>query len=306
MFRRGARRSVAGMNTNELHTHPPLAQGGRAVGADVRVHVLQTGRLVGNRTFLRAESWFGLIRRPEPVEFPVLSYAVEHPEGLIVIDTGLAPGARVARSQRRFAPTPVPGSRVGIAERMRAAGLDPADVRRVVVTHLDWDHAGDLGAFPRAEVLVHRPEWRYGATAFGRRRYDGARIWPAGFTPSLYDLDPVPCGPFPASRALTDRGDVRLVPIPGHSVGQVGVLLRADEATLLFCADHSLRQDWLLEDLAAGRRLQLGIWFRRQAIETTDRIERMLRGEPTVLLPAHDDDAPARLAALETIPPLVG
>jgi glyoxylase-like metal-dependent hydrolase (beta-lactamase superfamily II) len=306
MFRRGARRSVAGMNTNALHTHSPLAPAGRAVGADVRVHVLATGRLVGNRTFLRAEGWSGLIRRPEPVEFPVLSYAVEHPEGLIVIDTGLAPGVRVARSQRRFAPTPVPGSRAGIADRIRAAGLDPADVRRVVITHLDWDHAGNLDAFPRAEVLVHRPEWRYAATAFGRARYQGARMWPAAFTPTLYDLDAAPCGPFPASRALTDRGDAWLVPIPGHSVAQVGVLLRTDAATLFFSADHSLRQDWLLEDLDAGRHVQLGIWFRRQAVETTGRIDRLLRDEPTVLLPAHDDDAPARLAALETAPPPAG
>lgn len=303
MFRRGAGRTVAGMNTHTLHPDPPRAPAAaRPIGPEVRVHVIETGRLVGNRAFLRAEGWSGLLRRPEPVEFPVLSYVVEHPEGLFVIDTGLASGVRVPPAQRRFAPTPVPGSRADIGERMRAHDLPPEEVRLVVLTHLDWDHAGGLAAFPRAEVLVHRPEWRYASTAFGRQRYQGARLWPAGFAPALYDLDPEPCGPFPASRALTRRGDLRLVPIPGHSIGQVGVLLRSDDATLLFAADHTLRQDWLVEDLAAGRRLQLGIWFRRQALETTDRIEQLMREEPTVLLPAHDAEAPVRLAALAAAP----
>jgi glyoxylase-like metal-dependent hydrolase (beta-lactamase superfamily II) len=79
------------------------------------------------------------------------------------------------------------------------------------------------------------------------------RPWPADFAPTLYDLDPEPHGPFPVSRAITRSGDMRLVPIPGHSPGQVAVALEQAGVTLLFAGDHMLRADWFTKDLAAGR-----------------------------------------------------
>ena len=40
---------------------------------------------------------------------------------------------------------------------IKALGLDPGDVRHVLATHLDVDHAGGLPDFPDAEVHVFRP-----------------------------------------------------------------------------------------------------------------------------------------------------
>jgi N-acyl homoserine lactone hydrolase len=185
---------------------------------------------------------------------------VEHPDGLIAIDAGLARGVRVPRAQRRFAPTPAVKAEEEIGPQMRARGLSPGDVRLVVLTHLDWDHVGGVRHFPLAQVLVHRPEREAAATFRGRQRYQ-TRRWPTGFAPTIYDLDPEPYGPFPAGRAVTADGDVRIVPIPGHSAGQVGVAVERAGAALLFSADHMLRQDWFVEDPAAGR---LGIWHRER------------------------------------------
>lgn len=53
----------------------------------MRVHVIQTRRLVENRTFMRGNGWSSLLRRRVPHEFPALSFIVEH-EGNIAIDTG--------------------------------------------------------------------------------------------------------------------------------------------------------------------------------------------------------------------------
>jgi N-acyl homoserine lactone hydrolase len=124
---------------------------------------------------------------------------------------------------------------------MRAQNLAAEDIRRVVLTHLDWDHTGGLGHFPNAEALVHRPEYEC-ASPFGRLRYQ-PELWPPGFEPTVYDLEPEPFGPFTESKPLTESGDVRLVPVPGHSIGQVGVIVRTDGPPLFFAADHMLRQD---------------------------------------------------------------
>jgi len=114
----------------------------------VRVHVIQTGRLVGNETVMRGEGWSSLLRRRKPYEFPVYSFILEHPEGHMAIDTGLTARVRVPAWQRRMS---VPSPRIEAGEeigpQMRAKGLKPEDVRRVVLTHLDWDHTGGLEYF---------------------------------------------------------------------------------------------------------------------------------------------------------------
>jgi len=268
--------------------------------SETRIHTIRTGRLIGNRTFMRGEGWSSLLRRPSLYEFPAHSFVLERPDGLIAIDTGLSPRVRSPRPrlQRRFAPDP--SFEVEVGEAMRALGLDPGDVRQLVLTHLDWDHAGGLAHFPNAEVLVHRPEHEFASSFRGRLRYE-PKLWPSDFSPTVYDLDPEPLGPFPASKALGDEGDIRLIPIPGHSIGQVGVVVSTNEPRVLFCADHVLRQDWFLEDFPAGRLLGLGPFYPKQARETSKRIHRFLEDAPALLVPSHDAEAPDRLATRATV-----
>lgn len=266
----------------------------------MRVHVIQTGRLVGNKTFLRGQSWSSLLARREVYEFPAYCFIVEHPDGHIAIDTGMTSAARTPRIARRFVPTPIAEPTDEVGPQMRARGLDPSDVRLVVVSHLDWDHVGGVGHFPNAEVLVHRPEHDFASTFMGRMRYQ-PKLWPKGFDPTLYDLDPEPYGPFPASKTITDRGDVRLVPIPGHSIAQVAAIVQTKGVSLFFGADHMLRQDWFLEDLDEGRLVGLGLFFRDEAIQTSKRIQQFIADTPTILLPAHDAEAAQRLAAYEPL-----
>jgi glyoxylase-like metal-dependent hydrolase (beta-lactamase superfamily II) len=266
----------------------------------MRVHVIQTGRLVGNETFLRGQGWGSMFRAARPYEFPALCYILEHPDGHIAVDTGLTSKVRTPRIARRFVPTAIATKSDEVGPQMRAKGLDPDDVRLVIVSHLDWDHVGGVGHFPNAEVLVHRPEFEFAKTLPGKVRYQ-PKLWPRTFDPALYDLDPDPYGPFETSKTLTDRGDVRIVPIPGHSIAQVGVIVRSRGPALFFGADHMLRQDWFLEDLRAGRLVQLGLFYREQAIDTSRRIARFMEQTPTVLLPSHDAEAAARLAAREPL-----
>jgi N-acyl homoserine lactone hydrolase len=191
---------------------------------------------------------------------------------------------------------------------MKAAGLDPADVRTVIITHLDLDHVGGVKWFPNAEVLVHRPEYNFATTSkfIGKTRYQPQR-WPDKFNPILYDLAPEPYGPFPESKTLEDYEGLSLVPLSGHSIGQVGVILRTNSKALFFSGDHTTCQDWFIEDWAAGRlygSVFVNLWMKRYCewgAETSRRIRRFTEQVPTVLLPAHDSDASRRLEALETI-----
>jgi N-acyl homoserine lactone hydrolase len=252
-----------------------------------------------------------LFRRRENFEWPVLAYVIERPGGHIVIDTGMnAERWSFPLLMRRigFALFPIsPNEQEEIGPQMEAMELRPEDVRTVILTHLDRDHIGGLRWFPNAEVLVHRPEHESALSWMWKIRYQPEK-WSSDFEPTLYDMDPEPYGPFPESKTLDADGDLRIVPIPGHSQGQVGVILRTDGIALFFSADHISRQDWFIEDWTKGRRTNGILWgvlwmrhYRKLAAETTRRMHRFIEEVPTVLLPAHDADAPRRLAVTETI-----
>ncbi|TCP49929.1 glyoxylase-like metal-dependent hydrolase (beta-lactamase superfamily II) [Tamaricihabitans halophyticus] len=64
---------------------------------------------------------------------------------------------------------------------LRVLGIDPKDVDDVVISHLHWDHAGNLTAFPNAQIHLHPAELRYATGPpmehrYLRRPYDTAQL----------------------------------------------------------------------------------------------------------------------------------
>lgn len=82
-------------------------------------------------------------------------------DGLILVDTGFGTRDVSARSLP-WAFIAMAGAALDPAEtaiaRVRALGFDPRDVRHVVPTHLDLDHAGGLPDFPWATVHANARE----------------------------------------------------------------------------------------------------------------------------------------------------
>lgn len=272
----------------------------------MRVHVLQVGRVSLHEGFFGATKLRTAFREAfanRGASFPVFAFVVEHPDGHIVIDTGWSheiqslPGLRLLSRVMRAPPLIEPGEDIG--SRMRAAGLRPEDVRLVIPTHLDCDHAGGIGAFPDATIVVNRAEWDYVTkTRFGRARAQG-RLWPAWFEPSIYDLAPEPYGAFAESAPMTDRGDVRVVPTPGHSPAHVSPVFESDGMRILFAGDHMVRQDWITpEGIRVSPALHV---YKAQARDTNERLLAFVREFPTVVVPSHDSDAARTLAAREPL-----
>jgi N-acyl homoserine lactone hydrolase len=82
---------------------------------------------------------------------PVLAFAVRHPGGIVLVDTGIGAGnAWIEESYR-------PRIR-DVREALRAANLDPDGVRAIVNTHLHFDHCGQNRAFPGLPIHVQQAE----------------------------------------------------------------------------------------------------------------------------------------------------
>ena len=268
----------------------------------MQIHVVQTGtvaikqvqrqgREAGNPVLniVFDKDW------TEPL--PIFAFVIEHPEGLIVVDTGET--ARAAESG--YFPWWHPYYRFGVREwvrpeeeigpQMRALGFDPDDVRWVLLTHLHTDHAGGLAHFPKAEHLVSRGEYTAAQGTRGLLRGYPSNRWPRWFNPTLVDMQPEPVSSFPASYQVTRAGDVRFVPTPGHTVGHLSVVVTTSDGTYFLAGDASYTQALMLAEKVDGVSLD-----RATARQTLERVHAFCRATPTVYLPSHDPDTPDRLA----------
>jgi N-acyl homoserine lactone hydrolase len=275
----------------------------------MKIHAIQTGTVAlttswregvgrGKRRLLNT-----LLDRRWTEPLPIYAFAIEHPEGVIVVDTGET--ARV--SEPGYFPRWQPFFRFAVREdaepeqeigpQLEQLGISPRDVRHVVLTHLHTDHAGGLHHFAGNEILVSRAELRYASGLGGRVRGYPNRRWPAWFDPAPLDLAPDPYGPFPASLRLTRAGDVTLVPVPGHTPGQLAVIVRDGDHSVMLAADSSYTQDAMLRGIADG----VGDDDDAER-RTHERIRAYVAQNPTVYLPAHDPETAARLASRQTVP----
>jgi glyoxylase-like metal-dependent hydrolase (beta-lactamase superfamily II) len=274
--------------------------GGRE-GASVRLHPLLTGRMIGPPAwFLRQDgrlAWrralgFGVPRR-EWLQVPVPCFLVEHPRaGPVLIDTGLHASVAVepAKNMGRLSLIVFKDLRMepeqAAAAQLRARGIEPAEVKVVVMTHLHVDHASAISDFPDATFVVSTTEW---AAATGQGRLHGyvRRQFDHAFDYRLLDFE----GPDASSFASFGRsfdlfgdGSVRCVYTPGHTPGHMSVVLRLRRREALVAGDAVyLRRN--LEEMRLSHRTADDHLSQRSLRE----IRRYAQETPDALIvPGHD------------------
>lgn len=267
----------------------------------MRIHAIQTGLVRIKRRQVAPVS-SGVRRRVDTLRdrqwsdwLPIYAWAIEHPDGLIVVDTGET--ARV--NDPGYLPSWHPYYRFGvrfdvapqdeIGPQLERLGFDPAGVGTVVLTHLHLDHAGGLHHFPNARVLATAREQR--AASGVRGRLDGylADRWPPELAMETLALGPDATFAFTEAVALTDG--VRVVSTPGHTAGHVSVVVDGDPPVFL-AGDVTYRLDLLMDGRIDGVAPDDA-----QAHETVARVRSFVETTGAVCLPTHDPDSGRRLAA---------
>lgn len=224
--------------------------------------------------------------------------------GLVLVDSGFGeddlrePEKRLGRAF-----TSVLGVRLGVSRsakaQIEALGLSASDVRHVIPTHLDLDHAGGLPDFPKAKVHVHAREK---AAALGRATLaERERYRPCHFAHSpdwaLYDATGEAWKGFPAVRALSGLPpEILAVPMAGHTRGHWLVAVESEPSRwLLHCGDAYFHRGVVRPSEGpvpiALRLFEGGAAIDRERVrENHERLRELAgRDDPTLtLLSAHD------------------
>lgn len=236
--------------------HPRRAAlpfGGGQSGATVKVHPLVVAEISAPPQYFdrgSGRSAPAMVRalatpRSRWLTLPIQAFLIEHPTaGAILVDTGIHEG--VATSPRRqhglamaaaFRVRMTPDQ--AVPAQLRARGVQPEDVRLVLMTHLHWDHVSGATQLPNATFLVDRAEWDAASAGGFRKGYAGRFLDPA-LDWRYLDFASREVNSYETFGHAVDvlgDGSIRLVQTPGHSAGHMSVIVRLSNRELLLAGD---------------------------------------------------------------------
>jgi glyoxylase-like metal-dependent hydrolase (beta-lactamase superfamily II) len=243
------------------------------------------------------------------VKFQAVFFAIHHRrEGWILVDTGY--GTRFQAATQRFpyrfyrwvTPATAKGS---TSDQLKAAGIDPAEIRHVVVTHFHADHIGGLAEFPGATIHFHA-DALHPLRALSPLRQVRSAFLPE-LVPDWLEDRSAPVSeraftlasdlPFPVHH-LFDDGSLRLVSLPGHGPGQLGLAFCTREKSLLYVADAYWRRCQVIDGvdpLAIALAVQ---WDTAAYRETVARLRELHVRGGWVIVACHDDGSASLLNGL--------
>ncbi len=266
-----------------------------------KVHAIRTG-LVKVRSAQRESRSKGLARVTDMLFdkewtewLPIYVWVIEHDEGIIVVDTGET--SRVHENgyhpswhpfYRRASRFSVhPDEEIGF--QLRSLGIGARDVRQVVLTHLHTDHAGGLIHLTGSKIWVAQEELKRATGLGGRLQGYLPHRWPKSWDPEFLRFENQAVGPFKQSMSLTKKGDVLVVPTPGHTPNHVSVLVCGSPCFFL-AGDTSYNQQLLLAGKLDGVSPSEAV-----SRETMGKIVTLAKERPLVYLPSHDAASEERL-----------
>ena len=240
------------------------------------------------RTGRRAEMFLGGDPRDEPMGMDYFVWVAVSDRRAVVIDTGFT-AEEAARRGRAHLRNPV--------EVLLRLGVEPSEVRDVVLTHLHYDHVGYQRSFPNARVHLQERELHF---AVGRDMQHPA----LGRAMTIEDVVDLVRDSY-AGRIAFHDGDAEVAPglsvhfLGGHTAGLQVVRVETQRGAVVIGSDAS----HYYENFEAGRPFAV-IYNVSDTLRGFDRM-RELAALPQHIIPGHDPLVmrryPAASAELERV-----
>ena len=257
----------------------------------MKIHVLHTGEVRvspylpfggDNCNLLKASGM--TTPKKDWIWLPVSVYLIEHPKGLILVDTGWHRDMSPEGVYDKAAQIKSLGSRIlynvnqgqiplgqAVDEQLEAMGIKPADLDYVLLTHLDCDHANGLRAVKDAKHIIVAQEELDCARKNGFIRYK--KKWWEGVDLQTIEWNGTE-GPAQKSFDLFGDGSIKMINIPGHCDGLCAVKITREDGkyVLLFSDGGYATKSWK-EMITSGVSLDKEMqrkslqWIREQSMD---------------------------------------
>ena len=220
----------------------------------IKIHVLHCGQVKVDCTLpFRKKtrnpiSYTGLFRsKKHQLLLPVSAYLIEHPKGLVLIDTGWHTDVRI-NQLRYLGPilyminkAYLPAGEA-IDEQLAQLGSKTSDIDYLVLSHLDCDHVSGLHLVKDAKkILVSRLDTEAAKAdpiRYSHKMWKGVEMEHFEFTDSKY-------GPYKKSFDLFGDDSIVFVYVPGHSKGLAATLIQNNGKHVLLTSDCGYaRKSW--------------------------------------------------------------
>lgn len=220
----------------------------------IKIHVLQTGTVnvdigvpLKQKNPLAPTGWFR--DKKNRVWLPVTAYLIEHPRGLVLIDTGWDMAQRrLEPVKRTLGQLPISYGTLpeglAINEQIESLGFNTSDIDYVFITHMDLDHAGGLKLVEDARhIYASKEEIRASQKVRYFYRYH-KKLW-EGMDIQSFQFTQTGIGPVGKSYDVFDDGSLVLVSTPGHSHGMFTALVNGEEKYVAICGDTGyMEKSW--------------------------------------------------------------
>lgn len=160
-----------------------------------------------------------------PCVVPVLVFYLEGGPKKILVDTGVVDGG----PEGNYHGFPLFDSGPeGLKKSLAEIGLVPEDIDIVVITHLHFDHAANIGLFPNAQFIIQKKEWEYAKAPLPIQR--GVYLTELLSQLESYDL------------VLADDGyevtdGIKVICVPGHTKGQQAIVVNTRDGNYVIAGD---------------------------------------------------------------------
>ncbi len=269
-------------------------------GKEVKVHALCTGTVAVKKNF-RTKSGIGelakiniLLDSHYTEYMPVWVWVIEHPDGLMIVDTGEISAignqdkylAAESRFMRYFFKH---GAKFNISEtdeldhQLASINLKTEDVKLVVLTHLHLDHTDGLKFFPAAEIMVGDLEYKH-------PNGNMPTTYPSWFKPNAVIYNKNRADIFGEAFAISSSENLLYIPTPGHTAGHSSVIFKTDDFDIIFAGDISYNQEQVLKGELPGINANYN-----KSGKTYKNLLDYAAAHKTIYLPSHDGDAGSRL-----------
>ena len=217
------------------------------------------------------------------VRFPMPSFVIEHEQGLVLFDCGLAPQAQDdpksywGDTYDFFKPQVTPDMRID--RQLAALGFSVEDVSHVVVSHMHHDHVGALSMFGHAKCYMGPGEMDF---AFDHPEESDKyyRVETEVVPVRGFDWTTVEGGELD----LFGDGAITMLHTPGHTPGELALAVQLPTQRMVLTGDTT--------HLRAGMELMAPDpydWDLDKAVESLHVLKR-LQEEGSTLWIAHDPD----------------